>query len=338
MKKAAIVGAREATLVEAPIPRPKEDWALVKVHTVPMCTEYKAWLAGAKTEYLGHEAIGEVVEVAQPCKVKPGDRVVVHPCYPCRNCPLCVRGDFLHCRNWFDFAAFTGSPEGSATYAQYLLKPSWLLTPIPDDVSYDDAGLALCALGPSFAGLDAMGVDAFDTVLITGAGPVGLGGIVNARFRGARVIVAEGVQYRQELARKLGADLVVDPADEGCLAAIRDATGGMGVSKALDCAGVPAAHRLCLDAAGPKGHVAFVGECEAETILRVSSDLIRRGLTLHATWHYNLNDYPRIMKVIRDAPAIRDLATHVLPMSRVQEAFEISASHQCGKVLLHAWE
>ncbi len=338
MKKAAIVDAREAVLMDAPTPRPKEDWALVKVHTAPMCTEYKSWLSGRRSEFLGHEAIGEVVEVAQPCAVAPGDRVVVHPGYTCGNCRLCRSGDHLHCRNWVDFAAFTGSPEGSATYAQHLLKPSWLLTPIPEDVTYDQAGVALCGLGPSFAGLEAMKVDAFDTVLITGAGPVGLGGIVNARFRGARVIVAESVAVRQKLARELGADLVVDPTDAGCLDAIREATGGVGVDKALDCAGVPAAHRLCLDAAGPKGHIAFVGECDAETTLRVSPDLIRRGLTIHATWHYNLNDYPRVLQVIRESPVVEKLVTHVLPMSQVQQAFEISASRQCGKVLLHPWE
>ena len=196
MKKVVITGKSRAKLVDVPEPRAKEDWAVVKIHTAPMCTEYKAWLAGRKSQYLGHEAAGEVVEVAQPCRVTVGDRVVVQPQYPCGVCALCIAGEYIHCRHAYRFREFTGSPEGHATYTQYVLKPSWILSPIPDDVSYDHAGLALCALGPTMGAMQRMRVDAFDTVMITGAGPVGLGGVVNAAFRGARVIVVEGHRWR----------------------------------------------------------------------------------------------------------------------------------------------
>jgi L-iditol 2-dehydrogenase len=336
--KAVIVGERQAEVREALEPRAREDWAIVKVHVAPMCTEYKAWLAGSASQHLGHEAVGEVVEVAQPCKVRVGDRVVVMPQYPCGTCELCVAGDYIHCRHCVDPATFLGVGEGWATQAQYLAKPSWLLPRIPDDLSYEMAGLALCALGPSFAAFERMAVDGFDTVLITGAGPVGLGGVVNAVFRGARVLVVEGVPYRQDLARTLGASEVLDPADESALARIRDLTGGRGVDKTLDCSGVPAAHRLCIDAARRRGHVAFVGECSDDTILHVSPDMIRKGLTLHGAWHYNLSLYPRIMDVIRRSPVVGKLITHTFPISRVQDAMQVSASHQCGKVLLHPWE
>ena len=73
MKQAAILGERRAGLIELPDPRPKEDWVVVKVHAAPMCTEYKAFLGGRPNEFLGHEAAGEVVEVAQPGRVRVGD-------------------------------------------------------------------------------------------------------------------------------------------------------------------------------------------------------------------------------------------------------------------------
>jgi threonine dehydrogenase-like Zn-dependent dehydrogenase len=338
MKKVAIVGQRKAKLVDAPDPRPKEDWALVKVHVAPMCAEYKGFAAGSKSEFLGHEAAGEVVAVEQPGAVKVGDRVVAMPLYACGRCALCLAGDYIHCQNARGIQEFTGSPEGAATMAQYILKPGWLLMPIPDGVSYEHASLACCGLGPSFGAFRTMGLSAFDTVLITGAGPVGLGAVINARFRGARVIVVESVPFRSERARQMGAEAVLDPGQPDVLQQILELTGGRGVDCALDCSGNVQAERLCMDAARRKGKVAFVGECGDDLRIRVSPDMIRKGLTVIGSWHYNLGDYPGVMQVIRRSPLVDLLISHVLPMSRVQEAFEISASHECAKVMLKPWE
>lgn len=338
MKRAVIVGERRAGLADVPDPRPKENWALVKVHVTPMCTEYKLFVAGRKAEYLGHEAVGEVVEVAQPGRVKVGDRVVVQPIYACGRCALCNAGDYIHCEQAPNFAQFIGSLEGSATYAQYLLKPDWQLSPIPDGVPYERAALALCALGPSFGAFEQMGLSAFDTVLITGAGPVGLGAVANARYRGARVIVVESVPFRVERALELGAERVFDPREAELLAQIKALTSGRGVDCALDCSGTVPAQRLCIDAARRKGKVAFVGECSDELAIRVSPDMLRKGLTLIGSWHYNLNLYPKVMQVIQRSPVIDLLVSHVFPMSQVQQALEVSASQQCAKILLKPWE
>ena len=289
MKKAVITGVRQAGIVDVPVPEPRDSWVLVKIHATPMCTEYKMFVAGHRSAYLGHEAVGEVVAVVQPGRVEVGDRVVVMPQYPCGVCALCVAGDYIHCEHTVDFAAFTGSREGSATYSQYLLKPDWLLPKIPDGVSYDLASLALCALGPSLGAFEAMRVDAFDTVLITGAGPVGLGAVVNAVYRGARAIVVESLPYRANLARMLGAAVVLAPDDPGTLGTILEMTEGRGVDRAVDCAGVPAAQRLCVDATRRRGEVTFVGECNDPLAIRISPDMIRKGLTVRGSWHYNLS-------------------------------------------------
>ena len=338
MKKAIISGERRAELIDVPDPKPIQDWALVKVQAAPMCTEYKAFVGPGKSEFLGHEAAGEVVEVAQPCRVEVGDRVVVMPLYPCGKCALCVSGDFIHCQHAYNFAEFTGSSEGSATYAQYLLKPSWLLPRIPDGVSYDHGSLACCALGPSFGAFERMGLSAFDTVLITGAGPVGLGAVVNAQFRGARIIVSESLPYRAVRARQLGAEIVVDPTAGDVAAQLLDLTHGMGVDKALDCSGTVAAHRLCIDAVRRRGQFAFVGECSQETPIKASDDMIRKGITVHGVWHYNLARFPDIMQVIQNSRVIDQLISHVFPMSRIQDAFEVSASRECAKIILKPWE
>lgn len=338
MKKAVILGERLAALRDVADPVARDDWALVKIHVAPMCVEYKGFVAGTKSEYMGHEAAGEVVAVAGPSRVKVGDRVVVMPQYPCGRCDLCVAGDYIHCEHGVDFAQVVGTRDGSATYAQYILKPDWLLPAIPDGVSYEHASLACCALGPSFGAFEGMGVGAADTVLVTGLGPVGLGAIVNARFRGARVIAVESIPYRVERALQMGAVAVLDPRDEGALPRIRELTGGLGVDVAIDCSGTVPAERLCIDGTRRKGTVAFVGEGIADLPVRVSPDLIRKGLTILGSWHYNLADFPAVMRVIQASPLLDLLVSHVLPMSQVQAAFELSASNQTAKVLLKPWE
>ena len=337
MKKAIITGKRQAKLVEVPDPQPKEEWALVKIHAAPMCTEYKMYVNGYKSEFLGHEAVGEVVAVAQPGRVAVGDRVVAMPLYACGKCELCVAGDYIYCEHNCDVKTFTGSGEGSATYAQYLLKPVWLLSQIPADVSYEHASLALCGLGPSFGAFQTLNVGAFDTVLITGLGPVGLGAIVNARFRGARVFGVEMASWRVQRAKEMGAETVLDPRDDDVVDQIKALTEGQGVDCALDCSGTVPAQRLCIDATRRRGRVAFVGECQDELVIRVSPDMIRKGLTLIGSWHYNLNHYPLVMKVIKESPIIDLLISHVMPMSKFEEAFELQAAGQCAKIILKPW-
>lgn len=337
MNKAVISGKRQGGLIEVPDPEPIADWVVVKVHVAPMCTEYKSYINGRPSASLGHEAAGEVVAVAQPGKVAVGDRVVVMPKYPCGQCALCREGEYIHCEHDVDFAAFSGQDEGQATMAQYLLKPDWLLPTIPTGMSYEHASMACCGLGPSFGALARMGVGAFDTVLITGLGPVGLGGVINARYRGARVIGVEGHPWRAAKARELGAETVVAPG-EGALEAIRELTGGVGVDMALDCAGSVAAHRLCIDAARRKGQVALVGECGEDTPLQASRDMIRKGLTLIGSWHYNMADWPKIFQVARDCEQLLDrFITHSFALEAVEQAWALQESGECAKVVLKPW-
>ena len=183
-----------------------------------------------------------------------------------------------------------------------------------------------------------MTVDAFDTVLITGLGPVGLGGVINAVYRGARVIAVDAQPWRAQRALDLGAEVALTP-DDSTLEMIRDLTGGLGVDKALDCSGSVAAHRLCIDATRRRGQVAFVGECSDETSIRISPDMIRKGLTLVGSWHYNLSDAATILRIIEEQPTVMEqLISHRFALEEIQTAFELQATGDCAKVLLHPWE
>lgn len=165
-----------------------------------------------------------------------------------------------------------------------------------------------------------------------------MGAVVNACYVGAKVIVMEGNAWRADRARLLGADVIINPGNSNNIEAIKHLTQGRGVDKALDCSGEVDAQRFCLDAVRRKGHVAFVGESQQRLPVMVSSDLIRKGVSLTGIWHYNLSLFPLIMQVIEHSPVVRHLISHTLPLSQVQQAFTISVSRQCAKIILKPWE
>lgn len=338
MKIATITGVRRAELAERPEAHAQDDFVLVKVLVAPMCTEYKLFRQGQLSDHLGHEAAGEVLAVDAASMVRVGDRVVVMPISACGRCALCRSGDYIHCQQTIDVERRTANHSATATYAQMLVKQDWMLLPLPDDISLEHGSMACCGLGPTFGAMQRMQVDAFDTVLITGMGPVGLGGVINGVQRGARVIAVESHPYRQQLAADLGAVAVIDPADDALSARILGLTGGRGADKAIDCTGVAQAQRLLIDSVRRRGQVAFVGEGGALEI-QVSQEMIRKGLTLHGSWHWNLVDAARMIHLIRQTRSqIDKLITHSFQLSQVQDAFELQLTGNCGKVLLKPWE
>lgn len=337
MLKASIMAEKQGAVIEAADPVAKDNWAVVKILAAPMCTEYKAYAAGQVNAFLGHEAMGEVVDVAQACRVVPGDRVVVMPSYACGRCDVCIDGEYIHCEDLLDFNDFTGGGEGRATMAQLMLKPDWLLPKVPDEVSDDHAALACCGLGPTFGAMQRMAVSGYDTLLVTGLGPVGLGGVVNGVYRGARVIAVDAHPWRRQRALELGAEVVLQP-DEHCLQALRDLSVGRGVDKAIDCSGNPQAHRLCIDAVRRRGDVAFVGECSDETAIRISRDMIRKGIRLIGSWHYNMADFSRLMATVRAVPEqLERLISHRFPLENVTAAWDLQLTGECAKIILKPW-
>ena len=322
------IGQRRAELVDAPDPTAHDDWVVIKIHAAPLCTEYKAFLGDTMADQVGHEGTGEVVEVAQPGPLAPGDRVLVSPLAGCGVCRLCRQGDYIHCQ---------AGLRSNGHLAQYIAKPAFICPKLPDDIDYIRGSLAGCALGPALNAAKRMDLGPFDTYMITGVGPVGMGALAVAKFYGATVIVVEALATRRAKAQEIGADHVLDPNAPDVLDAIRDITHGRGVDKAVDCSGVPAACRLMIDAAARRGQVTFVGECSDPVPIRPSPDLIRKGLTVHGSWHYNLNDVPDMMHLIRTSPLVDKLISHVLPMSQAEHALALCAAHETIKVILEPW-
>ncbi|WP_369371215.1 zinc-binding dehydrogenase [Promicromonospora sp. Populi] len=320
-----------AEAVERPQPSAHGDIVTVRVDVAPMCTEFRARGDGIEHDDLGHEAAGVVVDAGGSTRVRAGDRVVVMPQLGCGKCAYCVQGDHIYCLTPRDVRAETGSTTGIATYAQYVLKPDYLLLPVPDDVSLEHAAAACCLLGPGLHATSRMNVGVLDTVLVSGAGPVGLGAIINAGFRGARVLVLEANPYRQELARRLGAE-VFDPFSADTDNAIAAAAPG-GITAAIETSGVASVPARLAGLVRRLGQLAIVA-WGTDVVL---PPLVPTGLSVHGCWHWNhVRLADQMWATIRGSREALDLVTtHHLDLTEADAAMDVQQSGQCGKVFLH---
>ncbi|NBZ86448.1 zinc-dependent alcohol dehydrogenase [Stagnihabitans tardus] len=333
MQVIEITGPRRAQVSEKPEPRAGGDVVKVQVLVAPMCTEWQSWRAGKAGHELGHEAVGLVVDAAQSKRLKVGDRVIAMPHWGCGTCPSCRAGEHIHCTRQRDILAETGSSCGLGGYAQYLIKPDYLLYPVPEDISTDHAAMALCALGPSFTAMQRMGVSERDTVLVSGCGAVGLGAVINARTLGARVIALEPNPTRADLARALGAETVLDPRSPDLEAQVQTLTGGFGADAAIETSNVETVPPLVIELVRARGRLAFVTWSGALPVARITG----KGIDIFGCWHWNHDAQgPQMMQRIRDArPLLDRLTTHRFALSQISEAFALQETGACGKVLLY---
>jgi len=326
MKQANMGGGQEPGVVEVADPVVADNYALVKVFSAPLCTEFKH-RDRARRDGFGHEAAGEVVAIGPNVKsVAVGDRVVVMPQDACGGCELCRSGEHIYCPAPRDALKICGSATGRFTAAQYVIQQDWLLVPIPGDISYDHAAMACCGFGPGFNAMESMEVAAGETVLISGLGPVGLGAAAVALFRGARVVGVDPSAYRRELAKRMGVEAVFDPQEN---------PGGRKFPYGVHVTRSDEAAKALIRMIQPRGKVAFIGQGGAIEIAAV----VGKGLRLFGCWHWNHQKYAaQMMATIRgSAPRIDRMITHTFPLDRIREAIEVQAVGQCGKVIIHPW-
>jgi L-iditol 2-dehydrogenase len=324
--KQVVTGGGKAWIEEAPMPEPWGTEVVVKLRSIPLCgSDMPGFLQEGGTARGGHEGSGEVVAVDKSDCLQIGDRVVLNPASGCGVCELCRGGDYIFCRN---------QPESASHFAEYVRIQDFLCTPLPPDLSFDLGSLLGCALAPASDCLRRMGLSATHTLLVTGLGPVGLGAVTWAKFHNALVIGVDPSAWRRERAREIGAEVVLDFTDD-LPAQLRVIVGARGVPLALDCSGRGAAERLCLDLAGARGKVGFIGENPGTIEISPSNDLIRRGLEIYSSWHTNLNFLPELITLLRRFPPAELLISHRFTFVHVQEAFETMAGGESAKVLLN---
>jgi Zn-dependent alcohol dehydrogenase len=258
----------EEVLLRAPL----VDEVLVKVGACAICHSDISYAAGAWGGALpavyGHEAAGTVVEVGSGVeRVRTGDRVVVTLVRSCGTCPSCTRGRPALCVDETRVASPLSLPDGrpvaqglnTAAFAEHVVVHASQVVPIPPEVPLEAASLLGCGVLTGIgAAVHTASVAEGDTVVVIGAGGIGLNCIQGARLAGAGAIVAvDPVEAKHAAAMALGATQAVDPA----VAAdrVREATGGFGADTVLVATGARAALESGLDLLSRGGSLVIVG-------------------------------------------------------------------------------
>lgn len=241
---------------EFPMPEIPGDGALLKVEVAGICgTDVKMYAAppSADPVIMGHENTGVIARAGRTFTerqgVGEGDRVFVEHYVPCTRCEWCRLGEYRHCEatDWrtnpdarrYGYTSAENPFHLWGGFAQYMYLP-WnaVVHKVPAGVPAELAGIATpLSNGIEWALFDA-GVGYGSTVLIQGPGQQGLSQTVACKQAGASLVVVTGTTRdapRLEVARRLGADHVIDVQQEDALGRIMEITGGKGVDVVLDC-------------------------------------------------------------------------------------------------------
>jgi (R,R)-butanediol dehydrogenase/meso-butanediol dehydrogenase/diacetyl reductase len=257
-------------------------------------TEPHPLSGAAAPQILGHEFAGEVLETgAEVTSVRPGDRVTVMPLVFCGHCYYCLRGLNHLCPQM----ACTGLSWHGGGVSEQVVVPEYQVTPLPDAVT-DVQGALIEPATVAAYGVDRTGLRAGDSILITGAGPIGALSALYAHAAGAsQIFVSEPNARRRELLDAFGVATVLDPTAVDVPEAVRELTGGIGVDTAAECSGSEPGLNTALGAVRSHGTVTQVGLHVRPAVIDPMA-LSNRDLTLTGTWCYPVHDFPRITALV----------------------------------------
>jgi len=304
MRTAVLVEPTEFELEDRPKPSPGPDDVLVAISDVGICgSDVHYYEHGRIGDYvvedplvLGHESAGEVTAVGENVTgLAPGDRVALEPGVPCRRCAHCKRGDYHLCED----VRFMATPPHDGAFTEYVSWPADFAYKLPETVS--NAEGALCE--PLSVGIHACrrgSIGTGDTVLVTGAGPIGLMVLEAARAAGATdVIVTDVVAEKLDFAAERGADLTVDVTETDLETAVAEYTDGVGADVVVEASGAEPSIRSTIDAVRRGGTVVLVGlASEAEVPFDVL-EVIDNEIDVHGSFRYK-NTYDAAVDLLAD--------------------------------------
>ena len=306
------------------------DDAIVRVDAVTICGTDLHILGGDVPEVtpgrvLGHEAVGTVEQVGDGVRnVKVGDRVLVSCISACGRCRFCREGSYGQCLGgggWVLGHLIDG------TQAEYVRVPfaDTSTHVLPDGVSDSDAVLLADIVPTAYeVGVINGQVGPGDVVVIVGAGPIGLAAVITAKlFSPSHIVVVDGIASRREAAKRLGADVALDPADD-LVAAVGQLTGGLGADVAIEAVGIPATFETCVELIRPGGRVANVGVHGKPVSLHLEKLWIR-NVTI-TTGLVDTFETPRLLRMLASGQLdVESFVTHRFGLEEMMDAYDFFA-------------
>jgi L-iditol 2-dehydrogenase len=319
MRASVMTDVRTLQIEDRPVPTPGEHQVLVEVAAVGVCgSDVHYYRHGRIGDFvveepmiLGHELSGRIAAVGPGVdESRVGQRVAVEPQHPCRRCRQCKAGRYNLC----PFMEFYATPPIDGAFCRYVLCDDDMAHPVPDSMS-DDAAALLEPLSVAITTMRKAQVVPGSSILIAGAGPIGVICAQAARAFGAsRIVVTDLVASRREKALHFGATEVLDPS-------ATDVSAIEPVDAFVDATGVPAAVVSGIKAVGPAGRVVLVGMGADEYALPVSH-IANLEITLTGVFRYT-DTWPAAIHLVSSGAVDLDgMVTGRYDLDHVGEALD----------------
>jgi L-iditol 2-dehydrogenase len=341
---AELIGPRQFRLSAQEIEEPGPGQIQVRVDAVGVCgSDLHVYSEGGVgdtpalyPQVLGHEPAGTVVKTgAGVSGWSPGDRGALEPAIYCYHCEFCRAGRHNICAN----IRFMSMPGDPGFFRGLVNVPVESVFAIPDRLSMDVATLVE-PLAVVLHSMKFAAIQAGETAAVIGAGPIGLLTVAALKVAGAgRIWAVEPVAHRRDLAKRMGADAAIDPAEGDCAAEIQAETGKRGVDCAIDCAAKEHTTNWAIRAARNGGRVVLTGIHSACFVPFEVSPMRRKELAIFNVRRSN-DECPAARDLLVERMAwFAPLVTHTRPLERIGEAFSIAENYEdgVGKMVVRPW-
>ncbi len=326
---------------EVPEPtNPAPDEVIIKVKRVSICGtdvhiyKWDKWSASRikPPMIIGHEFAGSIVEKGDMVEgLEVGDYVAAESHIYCGHCYQCKVGRQHICQNLKILGV-----DVDGAFAEYVKVPARILWKVSPEIDPNFASV----MEPFGNAVHTITVEDLTgkTVLITGAGPIGVMAIQVAREEGASLIIVSEVKpYRIELAKKNGADIVINPLEEDLVKKVMEITGGEGVDVFFEMSGNPQAFQQGLEALTPGGFASILGVFPGDSIsFDINNLLTFKGIKMYGITGRKIFGTWRIADQLLKSKRV-DLSkavTHILPFDEWMKGFELMLKGESGKVVL----
>jgi L-iditol 2-dehydrogenase len=335
MLVAELVGQREFRLVDQAVEPPGPGEVQVRVGAVGICgSDVHSYSEGGIGDtpcvypmVLGHEPAGTVVKVgAGVTGLAPGDRAALEPAIYCYHCEFCRSGQHNICAN----IKFLSNPGYPGFFREFVNLPAVNVMPISPELPLELATIAE-PLAVAMHSLQFAALAPSDTVVVFGAGPIGLLTIASVRAAGAgRIWAVEPVAHRRDFALHMGADAVLDPNEGDACRQILADTGGRGVDCAIDCAAKENTHNWAFRVLRNGGRMVLTGIHSAAVVGFEVSHMRRKEIAIFNVRRSNTEAHDALHFLTEKASLFAPMVTHRRPLSDIASAFSLVEHYEDG--------